>query len=143
MTTEDVLLQHLGIDLLALWVIAGEPLLVVGDEDTAIASTLHGTEHTRARRRALETDVKVTFERSGSVLIVQRLGHGDVAIWLGDTLVLVSEAELGQGTTSNEETSSIGYPQGQSSSDIAGGSQIRTGCPVGQTVVNPVAGKFF
>ena len=106
--TEDVLLQDLSVELLRLWVEAGETLLVVGDVEATVGGTLEGTEHTRTSRRALETDVEVTLERSGSILVVERLSQGDLASRLGLTLVLVSKAKLGQGAASAEEASRVG-----------------------------------
>lgn len=45
-TTEDILLQHLGIQLFGFWVITWETLLIVGNVETAVTSTLESTEHT-------------------------------------------------------------------------------------------------
>ena len=108
-STEDVLLQDLRVKPLAFWVVPRETLLVVWDVKTTIGSTFEGTEHTRTSRRALETDVEVTLERPGSVLVVKRLGQDDLTSRLGLTLVLVSKAKLGQSTASAEETSRIGF----------------------------------
>ena len=108
MTTENVLFEDLSIQLLGLWVVTGETLLVVGNVDTNVASTLEGTEHTRTSRRALETDVEVALERPRSILVVEGLGHDEGAIGLLLTLVLVSKAKLGQGTASAEEASRVG-----------------------------------
>ena len=107
MSTEDILPEGLGIERLALGIVTGEALLGVGDEDTTIGCALEGTEHTGTGRRALETDVKVRLEWSGRIL--NRLGHGDGAIGLRDTLVLVGEAELGECSASGKETSRIGW----------------------------------
>ena len=106
-TTEDVLLQRLVIKLLRLGVVAGETLGVVGDVDTAVAGALEGTEHTRTRRRALETDVKVALERPRGVIIVKSLRQGDRAVRLRHTLVLVCETELCESAAGAEEASRI------------------------------------
>ena len=140
--TEDVLLQDLSIELLGLWVVAWEALLVVGDVDTTVGSTLEGTEHTRTSRRALETDVEVALERPGSILVVKGLGHGEGAIGLLLTLVLVGKAKLGQGTASGKETSRVGW---RSKSELMSGlREVRrlTSSPVGETVVDAVAGEL-
>ena len=108
MATEDVLLQDLSVELLRLWVEAGEALLVVGDVETTVGGTLEGTEDTRTSRRALETDVEVTLEWPGSILIVKGLGQSDGAIGLSLALVLISKAKLGQGAASAEEASRVG-----------------------------------
>ena len=60
-TTENVLLQDLIIELLGLGIVAREALLVMGDEDTTVGGTLEGTEHTRTSRRAFETNVEVAL----------------------------------------------------------------------------------
>ena len=105
--TEDVLLQDLSVELLRLWVEAGETLLVVGNVDTTVGSTLKGTEDTRTSRRALETDIEVALEWPRSILVVEGLGQRDGAIRLLLALVLVSEAELGQGAASAEKTGRV------------------------------------
>ena len=106
-TTEDVLLEDLVVELLAFWVIAGETLLVVRDVETAIGCTLEGTEHTRTSRSALETDIEVALEGAGGILLIESLSQSELTIGLSDTLVFVGKTELGQSTTSNEETSGI------------------------------------
>ena len=106
-TTVDVLLQHLSIKGFALRVVAGETLLGVGDEDTTIAGTLHGTEDTRTGRSPLQTDVEVALEGSGSVLLIKNLRKLQGAIGLRDTFVLVGQSQLGQCTTSAQKTSRV------------------------------------
>jgi hypothetical protein len=105
--TEDVFLQNLSIELLRLGVVARETLLVVGNVKATVRSTLEGTKDTRTSRCALETDIKVTLEWPRSVLVVERLSQRNRAIGLLLTLVLVSEAELGQGTAGGKETGGI------------------------------------
>lgn len=140
--TEDILLENLSIKLLAFGVIARETLLIVGDVEATVGSTLEGTEHTRTRRRALETDVKVTLEWSGSIFIVERLGQLDGAIGLRNTLILVGKAELGESTAGNKETSSIGYRVVWY--DVySGDDMLLTGSPVCQTVVDTISGKLL
>ena len=108
-TTEDVLLQDLRIELLGLRVVTREALLVVGDEDTAVRRTLEGTEHTGTGRRALETDVKVALEWTRLVLAIKLLSEGEGTVGLSNTLVLVRKTELGQRTTSAKEASRVRY----------------------------------
>lgn len=141
MATEDVLLQDFSIELLGFGVVARETLLVVGDVETTVGSTLKGTEHTRTSRRALKTDIKVTLERPGSILIVERLSHNKGAIRLGLTLILVSKAKLGQGAAGAEETSRVGYRR-LLKEIFKCAWYDRTGSPVGETVVDAVAGEF-
>ena len=106
-TTENVLLQDLIIELLGLGIVAREALLVMGDEDTTVGGTLEGTEHTRTSRRAFETNVEVALEGTRGILLVKRLGHGKSTVRVGDTLVLVCEAELSESTARAEEASRI------------------------------------
>ena len=72
-TTENILLQHLGIQFLAFWVVTWEALLIVGDIETAVTSTLESTEHTGAGGGSLETDIEVDLERSGGIFIFEGL----------------------------------------------------------------------
>ena len=74
-TTENVLLQHLSIQLLAFWVITWEALLVVGDIETAVTGALESTEHTGTGGGSLETNIEVDLERSGSIFIIEGLGR--------------------------------------------------------------------
>jgi hypothetical protein len=67
-TTGDVLFQNLGVELLGLDVVTREPLLVVGDEDTTVGSTLQGTEQTVTGGGALETDIEEALEWTGLVI---------------------------------------------------------------------------
>jgi hypothetical protein len=94
----------------------------VGDEDTTIGGSLHGSEDTGTSRGTLKTDIQEALEGAGSIL--NGLGHGDGTIGLGDTLVLVGKTELGQDTASDKETSAVG------------------GSPVGQTSLDTVLGEL-
>lgn len=107
MTTVDVLLEDLSVEGLAFRIVAGETLLRVGDEDTTIAGTLHGTEETGSSGSALETNIEVALEGAGSVLLIEDLSVGQSAIGLSDTLIFVGETELGKSTASGKETSSV------------------------------------
>ena len=75
MTTEDILFQNLSIQLLAFWVIAWEALLVVGNVETTVASTLESTEHARTGRGSLETNIEVDLEWSRCIFIVEGLSR--------------------------------------------------------------------
>jgi hypothetical protein len=122
-TTIDVGAEDLSIELLGLSIETGETVLTVGDEDTTIGGSLHGSEDTGTGGGALKTDIQEALEGTGSIL--DGLGHRDGAIGLGDTLVLVGKTELGQDTTSNEETGGV------------------SGSPVGQTTLNTVLGELM
>ena len=77
------------------------------DEDTAIRGALHRTEDTGTSGCAAETDIEVALEGAGAILIIS-FGVGDGAIGLADTLVLIGQAEFGEGAARAKETSSIG-----------------------------------
>lgn len=122
--TDNVLLENLGVEGLGLGVEAGEALLVVGDEDATVRGTLHGTEDTVTGRGAAETDVEVSLEGAGLV-VAEGLDELELTRRLGETLVLVGEAELDKGTASDKETSGV------------------SGGPVGETVLDAVLGELL
>lgn len=122
MSTVDVRLERIGIELLGLGVVAGEATLRVGDEDSSIGSSLHGTEDTGTSRGAVESNIKEGLEGAGSLVV--GLGELKSSVGLGLSLVGVGEAELGEGTAGDEESGSVG------------------GGPVGETVVDAVAGEL-
>jgi hypothetical protein len=108
MSAINVLLQNLGVKFLGLGIEAGEAFLRVGDEDTTVTGSLHGTEHTRTRRRPFKTYIEITFEGPGGIFIVESLCHGNSAVWLGNTLIFVGKAEFGQGSTSDKKSGGVG-----------------------------------
>ena len=107
MSTEDVLLEHLSVQSLGFNVVPREALFIVGNVDTTVASTLHGTEQTRSGRSTLETNIKVSFERPWGILFVGDFGEGEGAIGFCDTFVFVGQSKLGEGATSAEEASGV------------------------------------
>lgn len=124
MTTDDVLLEDLGVELLGLGVVTRESLLVVRDEDTTVRGTLHGTEDTGTSGSASETDIEVALERTGLV-VTEGLSELELTSGLNNTLVLVGKAELGEGSSGDEETGSV------------------TSGPVGETVLDAVSGELL
>jgi hypothetical protein len=122
--TDNVLGEDLLVERLGLGVVTGETLLRVGNVHATVRGTLHGTEQTGTGRGAAETDIEVGLERAGLV-VTEGLGDGESPIGLGNTLVLVGEAELGEGTAGGKETGSVGSS------------------PVGKTVLDAVAGELL
>jgi len=57
MSTKDVLLQHLRVQLLRLGVVSGESLLRMGDKDAAVTRALQRAKDPGARARLLQADV--------------------------------------------------------------------------------------
>jgi hypothetical protein len=115
--TEEFIIVGLGLD-----IETRETVTVVGDEDTTIGSTLHGTEDTSTSGGTSETDIEESLERTRSILSSFDQLNGTIG--LSETFVLVSKTELGKSTTGKEETSSISRS------------------PVGQTTLDTVTGKF-
>ena len=99
-----------------------EALLRVGDKDSSIGGSLHGTEDTGTSRGAVKSDVEERLEGAGALLVGLR--ELESTIGLGLSLVLVGEAELGESAASDEKSGSV------------------SGGPVGQTVVDAVAGEL-
>ncbi len=96
----------------------GESLLVMGDVDTTIASTLHGTEHSVSSGSSGETDIEVSLEGASLGVLV-----GDVvelAISLGLTDKLVVDFLVGEKSTGEKETGSVsGSVVSETTGDVA------------------------
>ena len=97
----------------------------MGNEDATIARSLERTKDSRAGGGAFEANIQVCLEWPGSVLIIEGLSHGNLAGRLLHTFVLIRKREFGECPAGDEKAGSIGS------------------CPVGETVVDAVAGKFF
>lgn len=123
---KDVLAESLGVELLGLDVVTGEAVLGVGDEQTTVRSTLHGTEDTGTGGGTGETDIQEDLEWAALLTIdLSGLGKRELAIGLlnaGESLV---KLKLLQGAAGEQKTSGIG------------------GGPVGETVLELLsAGKY-
>lgn len=121
-TTEDVVSEGVGIELLGLHVVTGESLLGVGDEDTTVGGTLHGTEDTGTGGGSLQTNIKEDLE--GAALTIVGLGGLSelvLTVSLLDTSEVLVEAELLESTAGDEETGSVGSgPVGETVLDTVG-----------------------
>lgn len=122
MSTEDILPQYVRLKLLGLNIEARESALGVRDKDPTIRRTLHRTEHTRTSRSSLKTNIKHGLE--GATVILAAPSDLVFAVGLGDTLERFAKAELGERAAGEQETGGIG------------------GSPVGETVLDTVAGEF-
>ena len=121
-TAGDVLAEGLGVELLGLDVETGETVLGVGDEDTTVGGTLHGTEDTGTSGGTDKTNVEEGLEgAAGAIVGLNGLGEGVLAVSLLDTSEVLVEAELGQSTAGKQQTSGVG------------------GSPVGETLGDAVA----
>lgn len=120
--TEDVVAEGVGIELLGLNVVTGEAAVGVGDEDTTVGGTLHGTEDTVTAGGTDKTDIKESLEGTALAITgLNGLGEGVLTVSLLDTLELLGKTKLGQSTAGQEQTGSVG------------------GGPVGKTLVDTVA----
>lgn len=121
-TTEDVVAEGLGIELLGLNVETGEAVLGVGDEDTTVGGTLHGSEDTGTGGSTGKTDIKEGLEGTALTVIgLNGLGESVLTISLLNTGELLVNAQLLEGTAGKEETGGV------------------SGSPVGQTVGDAIA----
>jgi hypothetical protein len=116
--TEEFIIVGLGLN-----IETRETVTVVGNKDTTIGSTLHGTKDTGTSGGTSETDIEESLERTGSILSSFNQLNGTIG--LSETFVLVSKTELGESTTSKKETGGI------------------SGSPVSQTTLNTITGKFM
>lgn len=120
-TSVDVLLQGLGVELLALHVETRESVLGVGHEDTTVGSTLHDTEDTGTGGSTGKTNIEEGLERSALLaVLLSSLGQGELSIGLLDTSEGLVKAKLLEDTAGKKQTSGVG------------------GGPVGKTVLNAV-----
>lgn len=118
-TTEDVLAEGLGVELLSLNIVTGEAGLGVGDVDTTVGGTLHGGEDTGTSGGTGKTNVKEGLEgAAGAIVGLSGLSEGVLTVSLLDTGELLVKVELLEGAASEEQTSSVGgRPVGQTLSD--------------------------
>lgn len=123
--TEDVPAEGVGIEFLGFLVVAGESLLVVWDEETAVGGTLHGTKDTGTGRGSVETDVEEALEWA-ALLSVNLGGFGELVLTvrLFNTGEILVQVELLESTAGQEETGGVGSG------------------PVGQTVLDSISLKL-
>ena len=143
--THDVFPQSLAVELLSFHVVTRESVLRVGNEDTTVRSALEDTKDTGSGRSALKTSVEEALERSWSIFSLS-LGQFELSLNLGNTLVLVGEAELGQRSSCDKETDGVGCKLGQhdqSASRVKALGVRLTGSPVGETVLDAVSGELM
>jgi len=119
-SAEDVFAEGLGVKLLGFDVETWETVLGVGDENTTVGSTLHGTEDTSASRSAVKTDIEESLEWS-SALALRSLSKCVLSISLLNTSEILIHAELLKNTTGNQETSAVcGGPVSKTVLDAVG-----------------------
>ena len=94
--------------LLLLEVVAGESLGVVGDVDTAINSTLEGTEDSVTGGGSNETNIEESSEGTSVLIDALLVNVEEFTVSSLNTLVDVIQAELGEESSGEEETSGVG-----------------------------------
>lgn len=121
-TSEDVLAESLGVELLGFDVVSGETVLGVRDEDSTVGSTLHGGENTGTGRSAVETDIKESLEgTAGAFVSLGGFGESELSLRLLNTGEVFVQTQLLQGAAGQEETGGV------------------SGRPVGEAVVDAIA----
>lgn len=118
--TEDVLAEGLGVELLGLDIEAGESVLGVGDVETTIRGTLHGTEDLGTGGGTGETDIEEDLEGTARLAVVAlgSLSELVLTISLLNTDEILVQAKLLEGTAGNEETGGVGSrPVGETVGD--------------------------
>lgn len=105
-SSEDVLAEHGRVELLSLGVVTRETLVLVGDVETSVDGTLHGTEDTSTGGGEVESDIKENVERATTL----SLGFNEVVstIGLGLTKILLIKSQLSENTTGAEKAGGIG-----------------------------------
>lgn len=109
-TTNNVFLQNLSVELFSLDIVAGEDLGGVRDVETTVRSTLESTKDTGTAGGALQTNVKEDLEGAGAIL--NGLSDGELTRVLVVTSVGLVKAELLQSTTGDQQTGGIGSGPG-------------------------------
>lgn len=101
---------------------SGESLGLVGDVETTVTGTLHGSENTVTGGGADETDIEESLEGSGTFSV----GRDVVEITsdLVVSLVLVSETLVGKESSGGEETNTVGSGVVSSSSVESVGGEL-------------------
>lgn len=122
MSTVNILPQGIGVERFTLRVVSRETILRVRDEESTVAGTLEGTKYSASCRRLAQSDIKIDFEWASRIF--DFFSKRVTAIRLNDTFVLVSKTDLGQSTTSNEESGGIRR------------------CPILETVLDTVIGQL-
>jgi len=118
-TTEDVLAEGLGVELLAFNVVTGETVLGVRNEDTTVGATLHGTKDTSTSGGTGETDIQEDLEWAALLAInLGGLGEGELTVSLLNTSEGLVKLELLEDTAGKEQTGSVcGGPVGKTVGD--------------------------
>lgn len=101
----------------------------MGDQDTTIGGTLHGTEDTGTSGCAGKTNIEEGLEGTALAIVgLGGLGEGVLAISLLDTSEGLVQAELLENTAGNEQAGGVGgSPVGKTVLDAVGLELVRVG----------------
>ena len=107
-SAEDVLSKSFSVELFGFDIVAREAIFGVRNEDATVGSTLHSTEDTSTSRCTSKTDIEEAFE-GATILAIDFSSFGKLvlSIRLFDTSEMFRQIQLAQGTTGDEEPSSI------------------------------------
>lgn len=121
-TGEDVLAEGLGVELLGFDVVSREAVLGVGDEETTVRGTLHGTEDASTGGGTSKTDIQEDLERAAGLAIdLDGLGEVVLAIGLLGSNEVFVQLELLKCAAGEQETGGVGSsPVGETVGDSVG-----------------------
>merc|ERR1719234_889295 len=104
--SKDVSTVDISVQLLGLSIIAGEPLLRVGNVKTTVNGSLHGSKHLGSSRSPGQTNIKTGTESSGAIVVVLNSIHGTINV--GVSLVDGVQLELLEDPPCEEKPGAVG-----------------------------------
>lgn len=104
--TEDVLTEYLRVEFLRLSVVAREALVLVGDLETTIDGSLHGSEDTSSSGGEVKSDVEENVERTTALTL--GLHEEVLTIRLSLANILLIKSQLSENTAGAKESGSVG-----------------------------------
>lgn len=122
MATEDVLAEHLRVELLGLNVVTREAVLGVGNIETTVRGPLHRTKDAGTCRRASEADIQEDFKWAALLAVdLDSLGERELAISLLNASKVLIKLQLLQCATGEEKTGGVRCsPVGETVGDSVG-----------------------
>lgn len=100
----DVLAENTGVELTLLGAVTGEAFDVVGDFESTVSGTLHGSKNLGTSGGGLKTNIKDDIKRAA---LLSLFDNEVLAISLGDTSVELVHAKLLEGTAGDKKTSRV------------------------------------
>jgi hypothetical protein len=117
----------------------------VGNEDTTVRATLHGTENTGTSRGADETDVQEDLEWTALLAIdLGGLGEGELTVSLLNTDKVLVKLELLEDTAGKEKAGGVcGGPVGKTVGDAVSLQLVGTAALLDVMQVNPKSHRTY